>query len=161
METTREHAKENIHKNLVHNLQSLLKKNYDAEKGFKKAVEDAKSKHLKEYLKHQAVKRNRFATEIDNELRSLNEKPKESGSAAGTLHRTWMDIKSAVSGNNDQAVLEECIRGDKASVEEYEETLQKNNFPPKISSVLNNQLSDIKSTLSKVKTFEDLAEEWK
>ena len=47
MKTTREEAKENIHDNLVDNLQGLLEKNYDAEKGFKKAVENAKNGQLK------------------------------------------------------------------------------------------------------------------
>ena len=51
MKTTREEAKENIHDNLVDNLQGLLEKNYDAEKGFKKAVENAKNSQLKEFLK--------------------------------------------------------------------------------------------------------------
>ncbi len=160
MKTTREEAKENIHDNLVDNLQGLLEKNYDAEKGFKKAVENAKNSQLKEFLKYQAVKHNRFATELDQEIRNLNEKPIESGSTTGTLHRAWIDVKTAFTGNDDEAVLEECIRGEKASLEEYEEKLKENRFPPQINSVLNNQLTEIRSTVSKVKTLEDLADSW-
>ena len=33
METTKEKADQNIHKEVVNNLQDLLEKNYDAEKG--------------------------------------------------------------------------------------------------------------------------------
>jgi len=158
MKTTREEAKENIHKDLVNNLQGLLEKNYDAEKGFAKAMEDAKDGNLKRFLQQQARQRNKFATELDKEIRSLDEKPAENGSAKGTLHRTWIDLKSAVSGNDDESVLEECVRGEKASMEEYQETLKKNRFPSNLETVLNSQLAEIKGTVAKVKTLEDLAE---
>ena len=158
MKTTREQAKETIHEDLVNNLQGLLEKNYDAENGFKKAMEDAQSQDLKRFLKNQAQQRNKFATELDNEIRSLNETPKESGSATGTLHRAWIDLKSAVSGNDDEAVLEECIRGEKASLKESEEKLSENRFPQQLESVLKSQLAEIKGTVAKVKTLEDLAE---
>ncbi|PVW16382.1 ferritin-like domain-containing protein [Marixanthomonas spongiae] len=158
MKTTREQAKETVHKDLVNNLQGLLEKNYDAEKGFTKAMEDAKDSNLKRFLKEQARKRNKFATELDREIRSLNEKPKEDGSTTGDLHRTWIDVKTAFTGKDDEAVLEECIRGEKASLEEYEETLKENRFPPNLESILTSQLSEIKSTVAKVKNLEDLAE---
>lgn len=158
METTREKSKEESHKDLVNSLQELLEKNYDAEKGFKKALEDSDNRSLKEFLKMQSVQRNRFATELDKELRSLNEEPKENGSTAGSLHRTWIDVKTAFTGKDDEAVLEECIRGEKASVDEYEDKLKKNNFPPHITQLLDRQLGEIRTTLSEVKSLEDLAD---
>ncbi|MDX1461976.1 MAG: PA2169 family four-helix-bundle protein [Marinirhabdus sp.] len=160
MKTTKEKADESIHDNLVNNLQELLEKNYDAEKGFTKAMKDAENSRLKNFLKHQAAQRGRFVNELDQEIRNLNETPKESGSLTGSIHRTWIDIKTALTGDDDEAVLEECIRGEKASVEEYEERLKNNNFPPQIATVLNNQMSEIKGTLSKVKSLEDVADRW-
>lgn len=158
MKTTTEKAKEHNHDKLVDNLQELLEKNYDAQKGFTKAMEDAKNPRLKGFLQRQAAQRSRFANELTHEIRTLNEEPKESGSFTGNLHRTWIDIKSAVTGNEDEAVLEECIRGEKASWDEYEDKLKEENFPPNISSVLQKQASEIHDTLSKVKTLEDIAD---
>ncbi|GGD93938.1 ferritin-like domain-containing protein [Planktosalinus lacus] len=158
MQTTREEARKESKDNLVDNLQGLLEKNYDAEKGFKSAITNTNNQNLKEYLKTQSVRRNRFATELDKEIRLLNEEPKQSGSTIGSLHRSWIDIKSSVAGNNDEAVLEECIRGEKASEEEYREALNKNNFPPQIENVLNSHLNEIQATLSQVKSLESLVE---
>ena len=160
MKTTLEEAKQQNHKNLVSNLQGLLEKNYDAELGFKNALLNAESPLLKTYLKNQSAQRARFATELDNEIRSLNETPIESGSVTGSLHRTWMDIKNTFTGENDEAVLEECIRGEKASVNAYQETLKENNFPPQISSVLTKQADEINKTLSSVKRLEDVTDAW-
>ncbi len=158
MKTTNEKAKEHNHEKLVNNLQELLEKNYDAQKGFTKAMEDAKNPRLKAFLQQQAAQRSRFTNELTQEIRNLNEQPKDSGSFTGDLHRTWIDIKSAVSGNEDEAVLEECIRGEKASWDEYSTKLEKENFPPNISSVIQKQASEIHNTLSNVKTLEDLAD---
>ncbi len=158
MQTTREEAREKSREQLLSNLQGLLEKNYDAEKGFRNAITNVKNEHLKEYLKNQSVKRHRFVSELDREIRLLNEKPIESGSTTAKLHRTWMDIKSSIAGNDDEAVLEECIRGEKASEKEYREAIEENHFPPQIGNVLNNHLKEIQMTLSQVKTLESLAE---
>lgn len=157
MKTTREAAKEESHKEHAEALQELLQKNYDAEKGFKKAITKTENDKLKEFLKRQAVKHNRFATELDREIRSLNKHPKEEGSFTGKLSRAWMDIKVAVSGNHDEAILEECVRGEKDSAKEYEEALEENNFAPHLEEVLKKQLSDIKTMIAEVKSMEDFA----
>ncbi len=158
MKTTKEEADNEIHNNIVNNLQGLLEKNYDAQKGFTNAMQNAESGNLKHFLQQQAAQRSRFATELTNELRNMNAEPKESGSFTGDLHRAWIDIKTAVSGNEDEAVLEECIRGEKASADEYKDRLQKENFPPHISSLLQKQAGEINQTLNKVKRLEDLAD---
>ena len=158
MKTTREEAKEESHNEHAEALQDLLQKNYDAEKGFKNAITKTESNNLKEFLKRQAVKHNRFATELDREIRALNETPKEEGSFGGKLSRAWMDIKVAVSGNHDEAILEECVRGEKDSAEEYEEALDENNFPPHLEEVLRKQLIVIKTMIAEVQNMEDLTE---
>lgn len=157
MKTSLEKAREQTHKDTVNVLQGIIEKNYDAEKGYKKAMQDAKNPALKNFLKQQAVQRSTFATAIDKELRDLDEAPKESGSVTGSLHRAWIDIKSSVAGNEDEAVLEEVIRGEKASVEEYEDVMKKHTLAPKIQNVLQSQLKDIQGTLNRVKTLEDIA----
>lgn len=160
MKTTRESAKEEIHEEVVNNLNELLEKNYDAEKGFKKALEDSENPSLRKFFKKQAVIRNRFKTEIEKELHDLNAHPKvKKGSATGTLHRVWIDIKTALSKNDDESVLEECIRGEKASVKEYDEKLKKTHFPPHIKTMLKSQLMEIKNTVSTVKRLEDIADD--
>ncbi len=158
MKTTREAAKEESHKEHAEALQTLLQKNYDAEKEFKKAITKTESKNLKEFLKRQALKHNRFATELDKEIRSLNETPKEEGSFTGKLSRTWMDIKVAFSGDDDEAILEECVRGEKDSAEEYQEALDDNNFPPHLEEVLRKQLMVIKTMIAEVQNMEDLTD---
>lgn len=158
MRTTRETAKEESHNKLVHNLQELLEQNYDAEDDYKKALKKIKDPNLKNFLKLKAVQHNHYSTEIEKLLRSLNERPKERGSTKNVFFRAWMDIKSALHLDEDEAVLEECIRGEKAAKKEYEEKLKKDKFPPQIEEVLQKQLTEIKATVAEIETLEDLEE---
>ncbi|MFD2826525.1 PA2169 family four-helix-bundle protein [Leeuwenhoekiella polynyae] len=157
METTREQAKQQSHDETVASLQELLEKTYDASAGYKEALKKAENVHLKNYLKERAVLRDRFATELSDALLRLDEKPKEKGSTAGDLHRTWMNIKQAFSTDKDESILEECIRGEKASVEEYEEVLQKKPYRPEITNIITSQKREVEQSLSNIKTLEDLA----
>jgi len=67
-----------------------------------------------------------------------------------------MSLKESVSGNSDEAVLEECIRGEKSSVEEYQKTLEKQGFTPHLQQVISNQKQSIESMLNEVQRLEDL-----
>lgn len=156
MKTTRELAREESHKQLVQSLQELLVKNYDAVKGFKKAIKEAKNPDLKEYLKIQAFRHQRYTNELDKVIHSLNETPFEEGSAAGKFHRVWMDIINSITGNNDETILSECNRGQKASLREYEEKLKKYKFPQEIFHMLKQQQQELEATLDEVKTLKDL-----
>ncbi|MFD2518624.1 ferritin-like domain-containing protein [Salinimicrobium flavum] len=156
MKTTRESVHEDSHKKLVNALQELLEKNYDSEKAYKTAMERTENAHLKNFFKTQAAKKNHNATQIDRHIHSLNEKPKESGSALGTIHRTWINLRSSIGGNKDKVLLEECMRGEKNSIREYEEKLKKNRFPNKIEGELHEHLEEMRTTHTSVKSIDDL-----
>ena len=144
------------YKQLTAGLQRLLVKNYDAEKGYIQAMQDIDHVDLRGFMQRQAAKRNLFATELDNELHALNEQPEADGSLAGDLHRTWMNLRSALNLDDNSAILEECLRGEKASAEEYEDVLKEIEFPQHLRTVINNQLSKIYRTITDLQQLEDL-----
>ena len=80
------------------------------------------------------------------------------GSFTGSIHRAWMDTKSFFSGNNDAAMLEEAIRGDRAALEEYEELLGVQHLPIMLDQIIQNHAIKIRTDLEQIKTLEDLIE---
>jgi len=69
-----------------------------------------------------------------------------------------MDVKSFFSGDNDESMLEEAIKGDKAAVDEYEEVLEDETLPISVADVIREQLIKIRTDLNKVKSMEDLVD---
>lgn len=147
-----------LEEKMINDLQELLEKNHDAEKGFLTAEKASQNQHLKKFLKKQAGQKNQFVEELTEVVKSLNAHPREKGSAAGMVHRTWMDIKTALTNNKDEAVLKECIRGEKESEREYVEKLQNDNLPTGISDLLRRQLAEIRITIAQVSSLGDLAD---
>ena len=137
-------------------LNSLLEKTYDAEKGFKKASENVENVALKNYFSQKAKERYDFGHELKTEIKSLNQKVDKGGSLTGDAHRAWMDIKALFSLDDEESMLEEAIRGEKAAIEEYDVVIKDTNLPTSTKSVLTSQRSKIENGLSNIKTLEDL-----
>ena len=138
-------------------LEEILEKNRDAQKGYAKAAENADSANLKSFFQRKATDRNSFNTSLKREMISNFADIDDSGSFTGTIHRAWMDAKSLLSGNDDEAMLEEAIKGDKAAVEEYQEVLLDTKLPLGISQLLRGQMTQIQTDLNKVRKMEDLS----
>ncbi|MEM5564362.1 PA2169 family four-helix-bundle protein [Psychroserpens sp. AS72] len=137
-------------------LNDLLEKTYDAEKGFKKAAENVDHAALKSYFNQKAQERYNFGHELKSELKAFNQDIDKGGSVTGTMHRAWMDVKSLFSADDEESMLEEAIRGEKASIDEYAEVLNETNLPSSTKSILATQKSTIENGLSNIKTLEDL-----
>ncbi|MDT0676965.1 ferritin-like domain-containing protein [Autumnicola musiva] len=147
---------------LAENLQELLDRNYDAQEGFKQAMEDTDNHDLKRFLFSKAVRRGEFIAELQKELNILGLESTREGTVEGTAHRAWIGFKTALAGKNDKDVLEECIRGEQIIHKQYTEQLQANVFPEKIEEILRRQMQEIQKTLDEIQTLEDLAQrEWK
>lgn len=138
-------------------LNELLTKNYDAEAGYKLASENVKNNTLKEYFNRRAKERYDFGHQIKNEIKVYGETPDKGTSLKGDAHRLWMNVKSTLSKDNEESILEETIRGEKNAIEEYNNILQEPNMPPTTESILKAQRDTIKSALEEVKAFEIMA----
>jgi uncharacterized protein (TIGR02284 family) len=136
---------------------SILEKSIDAEKGFKTAFENASDRSLKNYFFEKAKQRATFINELENELKKYNENSSEtSGSFTGDLHRAWMDIKSLVSSNQDEALLQESIRGEKAAKDEFEKVLDEEYLWLELRNILRKQYMIIKHDFETIKTLENV-----
>jgi uncharacterized protein (TIGR02284 family) len=138
-------------------LNDLLEKTYDAEKGFKKAAENTDNPGLQSYFNGKAQQRYDFGHALKSEIKSFGQEVDKGDSLTGKAHRAWMDVKALFSSDDDEAMLEEAIRGEKASVEEYEDVLNDTSLPSSTSTLLRSQKQAIESGLSTIKSLEDLS----
>ena len=141
---------------VVEKLNDLIQKNFDACEGYKKAAEKAKAPALKSFLNDYSVQRDQFVSDLRNEIVLLGGEPEASGTLAGDAHRAWMDMKTALSSDKDEAVLEECMTGEQAALSEYQEVLQETYFPSSTENILRNQYQAVENAYSRIKTLEEI-----
>lgn len=137
-------------------LNELLIKNYDAESGYIKAMKAVDNTNVKEFFSNRAEERSKFARQLRTEILTYGEVPEDSGSFKGTMHRNWMTLKATFSSNNEKTILEEAIRGEKASLNEYNELLSNNNFPTRLIELLREQRNSIEAAINSVKVYEEV-----
>ncbi len=135
-------------------LNALLEKTYDAEKGYKTASENVDNFELKQFFKDKMKQRYDFGHQLKNEIQAYGQEPEKGGSIQGKFHRSWMDIKAALSLNNEEAILKEVARGEEASIEEYNQILREDNLPASTEAILYAHKNLITASLNRVKTFE-------
>ena len=158
MDNTEELSNTKSHNAMVDALNNLLEKNYDSEKGYREALLETESDKLKTFFTNQASQRAQYINELDKEIRLLNATPSDSGSIKGNLHRAWMNLKSFMSSNTDEAILQECIHGDKTAATEYEDTLESYSFLDRTKKVIQYQVNGIKNTLDTIKELDDIVD---
>lgn len=135
-------------------LNDLLEKNYDTEKNYKFAAENAKNPELRAFFNERAQERYDFGHELKSEIRNYGEAPDKGSSFTGDMQRTWMNLKTNLSSNKEEALLEETARGEKAAVDEYNEVLKDKNIPPTTENILRKQREAITASLNKVRSLE-------
>ncbi len=106
---------------VISTLNKLIETCKDGEEGFRNAAEHMKTTAHKELCIQYSQQRAQFASELTREVQRLGGGPQKSASVSASLHRGWMDVKSAVTGKDDAAILAECERGEETALERYDE----------------------------------------
>ncbi len=143
-------------KEVVSTLNDLIETCKDGEQGFKTCAQDASNPELKSYFMKRAEECVIGATELQQLVMQLGGKPEDSSSLGGTLHRRWVDIKSALTGTDDAAVLEECERGEDIAVATYREALNKD-LPHDVRDVVEKQMQGVQHNHDQVKQLRNMA----
>ena len=141
-------------KELINHLNELLEKNVDAVRGYKEAAKDVKNPSLKTFLERNASSRQSFVQDLKQEVVSLGGDPKDDTSVAADLHRGWINFKTALSGNDEESVLEECIRGEEAALKEYDSVMKDYEIPQGLRSKMQTQRDQIQQTHTELKSME-------
>jgi uncharacterized protein (TIGR02284 family) len=122
----------------ISTLNDLISICKDGQEGFKDAAEGVDRSDLKTLFYEFSQQRAEFAGVLQEMVRSMGGDPENAGSMTGAIHRGWIDIKSAVMGKDEEAILNECERGEDAAKEAYQEAMQQN-LPSNVADVVNQQ----------------------
>ncbi|MGA7276233.1 MAG: PA2169 family four-helix-bundle protein [Candidatus Udaeobacter sp.] len=137
---------------IIDNLIETLK---DGQEGFTQAAESVKDPQLKAVFDEYSRQRGRFAVELRSKAQSADERESDmSGSAAGALHRGWINLKSALTRGDDHSILAECERGEDSAVEEFRKALN-NGLSARVQEIVSRQYVQIKEAHDRVKNLRD------
>ena len=108
----------------IDKLNTLIETCKDGEYGFRACAEHVKSRELKSVFLSRADGCQRGATELQALVARSAARPTPAAASAGTMHRGWVSVVGTLTGHSDQAMLDECERGEDVALERYRGALK-------------------------------------
>jgi uncharacterized protein (TIGR02284 family) len=143
-------------KETISTINDLIETLKDGQEGFRQAAEAVKNPELKSLFNEFSMQRSRFAGELQSQAIALGEsKPEDSSSAAGAMHRAWIDLKSAIAKRDDHAILAECERGEDSAIKEYKEAMEEENLAAPVREIISRQYAEVQSAHDRIKELRD------
>lgn len=97
-------------------LNSLIETCKDAERGLLHAAQLVTDPALRTIFTDTAYRRAQFAAQLLPHAQRLGGATTADGTVGASLHRKWMDVRDAFSGDDDRVILTEAQRGDDVTV---------------------------------------------
>lgn len=134
-------------------LNQLIQTCKDGENGFRTAAESVEDSNLRHLLESYAQQRAEFAADLQLEVRRLAEDPLDTGHAAAALHRSWLDIKSGLTGRDEATVIAECELGEDVAVRAYQKALD-SELPSDLRMIVERQFVEVKEAHVHIRSLE-------
>jgi len=139
---------------VVETLNDLIENCKDGEYGFRTCAEHAKSTDLKSVFTQRAGDCQQAAQELQTLVTRFGGTPDNSGSVSGAAHRGWVAVRGAVALDDDQAMLNECERGEDIALNRYRKALEED-LPSDVEQVVRRQHEGVRRNHDQIKALRD------
>jgi uncharacterized protein (TIGR02284 family) len=142
-------------KDIVTTLNDLIETCKDSEYGFTACAKHVESTELRNLFTQRAAEAQRAANELQTYVVQYGGEPDKGGSATGALHRGWVAVRGSLVGYSDQAMLEECERGEDAALARYRKALKSEALPEALRAVIERQCLVVQRQHDEIKALRD------
>ena len=107
----------------IDTLNTLTTTLIDSINGYEDAASNTENARFQQIFRERANERRRVVEDLRSEIRRLGGEPADDGSFMGKTHQRWLDLKSAVTGNDDERVVNSVEAGEDYLKEKFEKAL--------------------------------------
>ena len=132
-------------------LETLTTTLIDSINGYRDAAQHAEGSQFQELFRRMADDRSRVAEDLRSEVRRLGGNPPDDGSFLGGTHQRFLDLKAAITGRNDQSIINEVERGEDYLKEKFETALNSDSLPVESRSVIERAYQSVREGHDRVR----------
>jgi uncharacterized protein (TIGR02284 family) len=111
------------HSETISTLNTLIATTIDSITGYENSAKDVDNERFREIFRQRADDRQRVVEELRSEVRRLGGNPEDDGSFMGKTHQRFEDLKAAITGGDDKAIINEVERGEDYLKDKFETAL--------------------------------------
>jgi uncharacterized protein (TIGR02284 family) len=133
------------HSDEITTLNTLIATTIDSVTGYENSAKDIDNQRFAEIFRQRANERQRIVEDLRNEVRRLGGDPEDSGSFMGKTHQRFEDLKAAITGQDEKAVIDEVERGEDYLKEKFEAALSSGTLSGEARSVVERCYQSVRS----------------
>ena len=133
------------HNSEITTLNTLIATLLDSVDGYSKSAEDVRNPDLREGFLARARERQGVVGDLQAAVARCGGNPEDDSSTMGGIHRAFLNLKQAVAGNDDTAILNEVERGEDYLKEKFEAALQMDDLGPEARQAIQGAWDSVKS----------------
>jgi uncharacterized protein (TIGR02284 family) len=114
---------DDIRQDEISTLNTLIATLIDSVTGYEDSAANIDNSRLQELFGDSARERQRVVEDLRSEVRRLGGNPEDDGSFLGKTHQRFLDLKAAIAGRDEKAVINETERGEDYLKEKFETAL--------------------------------------
>jgi uncharacterized protein (TIGR02284 family) len=116
------------HNEQISTLNTLIATTIDSITGYEDSAQNIDNERFREIFRKRADERQRIVEDLRSEVRRLGGDPEDGGSFLGKAHQRFEDLKTAVTGRDEKAIIDEVERGEDYLKEKWQAALESGNL---------------------------------
>ena len=132
------------HNGQISTLNTLIATLTDSITGYEDAASNSEAGHFAEMFRQRANERQRCVEDLRGEVRRLGGDPEDDGSFMGKTHQRFLDLKAAITGRDDKAIINEVERGEDYLKEKFETALNSDELTGETRTVVQDAFQSVR-----------------
>ena len=126
-------------------LNTLIATLLDSIEGYQKSAENVENPRFAELFNERAQERQQVVTRLQAAVAEAGGTPEDDASTLGSMHRVFVDLKSAVTGTDDKAIVNEVERGEDYLKEKFETAMRNTDLSARAQAAVNEAWTSVKA----------------
>lgn len=128
----------------IRTLNGLIATTIDSVDGYRTSAQDVTNPRFAELFTARASERSSVAEQLRAEVRKLGGNPEDDGTILAAGHRAFVDLKAAVTGRDDLAIVTEVERGEDHIKAKFESALKDDTLSPGCRGLVETAFGSVK-----------------
>lgn len=126
-------------------LNTLIATLLDSIEGYEKSAEEVQNQRFAQLFKERARERREVLNKLQAAVVQAGGSPEDEASTLGAMHRMFVDLKSAVTGRDDEAIIKEVERGEDYLKEKFETAMRNSDLSAHAQAAVNAAWTSVKA----------------
>src|SRR5881397_2806413 len=133
------------HSEAISTLNTLIATTIDSITGYEDSAQNIDNERFREIFRQRASERQQVVEQLRAEVRRLGGDPEDGGSFLGKAHQRFEDLKAAVTGRDEKAIINEVERGEDYLKDKFETALSSGHLSGESRSVVEQCYQSVRS----------------